>query len=218
MTTATPRRLGSAGEADLWCLDLRVSEADLASLARSLAEPERERAARLARPELWRRYVAARAGLRELLGGYLAVPPDSLRFAEGPHGKPALAGGPFFSVSHSGELALYAVSTSRDLGVDVEEVRPVPGAGGIARKWFSAGEMEAYRRAGGDGSDSAFLLIWTRREAYLKAIGTGLLGLGSREEIDPELWETHELRPAEGYLGALVVARAPVSRAGRHPG
>ena len=158
--------------------------------------------------------MAARAGLRHILAAYLELAPRLLEIVEGQHGKPRLPGGPHFSLSHSGELALCAVSRSREVGVDLEQLRPVPEAEGIVRKWFTRREQEAYFRALLDRPESAFFEAWTRKEAYLKALGTGLSGLAAREDVDPGRWEAHQVLPARGYVGTLVqeLAAAPGTR------
>jgi 4'-phosphopantetheinyl transferase len=202
---ASVTRIGSA---DIWSIDLKPPEAALGSELQSLSEAERERASRLTtRPEAWRRFVAGRAGLRRVLAGYLHVAPASLVLVEGPQGKPEVSNGPFFSLSHSGDLALCAVSPARRIGVDVEQLRPVAGAEQIARRWFTVSELEAYLEARAAQPDQAFLRVWTRKEAYLKALGTGLAGLSPRADVDRQVWDVHDLEPGEGYLAALVVER-----------
>jgi len=212
--TPDTARLASLGDVAVFRIDLRISEADLAARLGSLSEEERERAARLAsHPRAQRRFVAARAGLRAVLGAHRGASPASLVFGEGPHGKPELGGGPFFSLSHSEDLALCALSPSRRLGVDVEAVRAVPEAEAIARRWFTASERVAYEGVRAARPEEAFFRVWTRKEAYLKALGTGLAGLSAREEVDGSLWEVSDLEPGPGYLAALVVER----RGAAHP-
>jgi len=128
--------------------------------------------------------------------------------AEGPRGKPEVAGDLRFSVSHSAGLALYAVVRGRETGVDVERLRPVSHADRIAQQWFCEEERRTYLAGRTAAPELAFFGMWTRREAYLKAVGIGLVGSGAREPIDLARWEVHELAPAQGYVGALVVERA----------
>ena len=95
-----------------------------------LSPDERERAARLKVPDVAHRFRSGRALLRGLLGTYLALPPDSLRFRYNHHGKPALDGqngpdGLCFNLSHSGDLLVVALGRGREIGVDVEQVRAV---------------------------------------------------------------------------------------------
>ena len=205
--TARCERIACIDGVDLWRMILDLQEEELARCWEALSPPDRERARRLSRPEVRRRFVAARAGLRRVLAGYIAVPPCSFLLQEGPHGKPELQEGPRFSLSHSGDLALCAVARDREVGVDVEQLRPVPEADSIARRWFSEEEMAAYRVAADARLDGAFLRSWTRREAFLKAIGLGLSDAEAGTAIDPERWELHEVRPGEGFVGALAVER-----------
>jgi 4'-phosphopantetheinyl transferase len=150
--------------------------------------------------------VAARAGLRQVLAGYGASAPEALTFTTGAHGKPALPGGPGFSLAHCEDLALCAVAPGREVGVDLERVRVVPEAEAIIGRWFGEGERQAWAAAG--RSERAFIRLWTRREAFLKALGVGFGEDGPLRELDPDRWELFDLVPAEGHLGALIVARA----------
>jgi 4'-phosphopantetheinyl transferase len=200
--------MGRVGGVDLWRMAIDLPEARLGAHRATLSAAERERAGRLRRPEVQGRFVAARAGLRFVVAGYLGVAPGAVAVAEGPRGKPEVAGGPRFSVSHSAGLAIYAVAGDRETGVDVERLRPVSHADRIAQQWFCEEERRAYLAGRGAAPELTFFRMWTRREAYLKAIGIGLVGSGAREPIDLARWEVYELAPAEGYVGALVVERA----------
>ncbi|HTP52950.1 MAG TPA: 4'-phosphopantetheinyl transferase superfamily protein [Anaeromyxobacteraceae bacterium] len=201
------------GDSDLWRIELSLPDGDLAGRMECLVERERQRALRLERPDARRRFVAARAGLRHVLARHRRVPPVSVDLVDGINGKPEVRGGPHFSLSHSGELALCAVSSSGRVGVDLERLRPVGEADEMARRWFGDQEREAYRQALRQRPESAFLEVWTRKEAYLKAVGAGLSGLSPRDEVDLDRWEIHPLRPAEGYVGALVQERTATAPA-----
>ena len=204
--TGGRENIGRVGGVALRLLHLGLPDPELSQRWSDLSTAERERADQLSRPEVRRRFIAARSGLRRVLASYLSVPPRSLEFFKGPQGKPALPGGPQFNLSHSDDLALCAVAHGRQVGIDLERLRRIPERDDIARQWFREEEREAYH-AESASRDSAFLRLWTRREAYLKAIGTGLAGLETSSAIDPERWEVHELRPFDGYVGALVVER-----------
>ncbi|HQR68933.1 MAG TPA: 4'-phosphopantetheinyl transferase superfamily protein, partial [Thermoanaerobaculia bacterium] len=115
-------------------------------------------------------------------------------------------GGPRFSLSHSDAVAVFAFSAVREVGIDVEHVRPVPEADSILGRWFAEAERRAWITS--DRGDGAFVRLWTRREAYLKALGVGFSEDGAPREMDPSRWEVHDLEPAPGYLGALVVERS----------
>ena len=207
--TGGREKVGRPGGVDLWVMRLDPPEADVAACWEALSAPERERAARLSRAEVRRRFVVARGGLRHVLAAHLAAPARSLAFEPGLHGKPMLPGGPRFSLSHSGDLALCAVAQEREVGVDVERLRPIPEADDIARRWFAEDDLAAYRTARGARRESVFLLLWTRREAWLKAIGLGLSDGSARTPIDTGRWELHDLFPDEAFVGALAVERVP---------
>src|SRR3954454_7417402 len=141
-----------------------------------LAPDERARAAAIALDERRRRYTEVRASLRHLLQCYLRVPVITLAY--GPHGKPELAqrgAGIVFSVSHGRGHAVIAVARGRALGVDLEHV--VEGGGAtlaVAERIFAARESAALRALPRAELGRRFTAVWTRKEAYVKALGTGL--------------------------------------------
>jgi 4'-phosphopantetheinyl transferase len=140
-----------------------------------LSAPERERASRFAFARDRERYVLARATLRRLLGSVLGLAPEALRFSEGPFGKPALAPAQAlrFNLSHSGEHALYAFGLERELGVDLELARAEVDVEGVGRLVFSAQEQRAFAALPEAGRRAAFFQLWARKEALIKAEGTG---------------------------------------------
>lgn len=167
--------LGHA-EVHVWRRGLaRYDEAD--ALVGVLSEEERLRAARFVFERDAARYIVGRASLRQILSAYLGVAPDRIGFSYGPHGKPALAfpREPLtFNVSHSGDLALYAVSWDRRVGVDVERARHVDDLQGLAAQVFAPAEREELASLPVDQRASAFFEGWTRKEAFIKAVGDGL--------------------------------------------
>jgi 4'-phosphopantetheinyl transferase len=150
--------------------------------------------------------VAARAALRRLLADATGARPEALALEAGRDGKPRLPGGPRFSVSHAGDLALVALDPARELGVDLEPVRVVPEAADIAERWFAPEERALLRAAGADGG-AAFARVWTRREAWLKGLGVGLDEAFAGRPVDLARWTLHDLVPAPGHAGALAIAR-----------
>lgn len=202
------------------------------ALWRSLSEDERARGARFKFDRHRYRYVSARAALRRLLARYAAVEPAELVFDYGLQGKPridqpAAARGISFNMSHSGDLALLAFTIGPRIGVDIEAVRNMPNALGIARRFFTVDEAELLSTAN-DVSD-CFFRFWTRKEAVIKAVGTGLAtplsdfdvssGLQSDEpwrtvrvaSLPDNLWAVHDLPAADGYRAAICVETAPVA-------
>jgi 4'-phosphopantetheinyl transferase len=174
-------------------------------------------------------YVAGRGLLRALLGRYLGEAPASLELSYGEHGKPALGGpnaasGLSFNLSHSGGLAVYAFAKGRDLGIDVERIKPDFVSEDIARRYFSAREVDDLLSLPPEKRPVAFFDCWTRKEAYLKARGAGLQipldsfsvsllpgrpagFLGGVESC----WRLAAFHPAEGYPAAVVFDGTPRS-------
>jgi 4'-phosphopantetheinyl transferase len=222
-----PARLGP-GEVHVWAarLDLPLPPGRLALLS----EDERARAARFHFERDRRRFVAARALLRELVGSYLATDPAAVRFIHGPRGKPALAAPADelrFNVSHSDEIALLAFARGCELGLDVERERELPEADEIASRYFSPAERVALGRLPADERARAFFRCWTRKEAFIKATGDGLsrpldsfdvtLAPGEPARLlrvadDPDAAGRYwlgALEPAAGFAAALVVDGVP---------
>lgn len=154
--------------------DLDADPRDDRDLDAVLDPAERARAARFAFPHLQRRYRVGRATLRCALGAWTGQPPGSLVFELGPQGKPALPGGPAFNVSHAAGRLLLAIAPQGRLGVDIELLHPVEDLEAIARHNFADDEREAVLATPTADRDRAFLEIWTRKEALIKALGGGL--------------------------------------------
>jgi 4'-phosphopantetheinyl transferase len=128
------------------------------------------------------RMLATRAGLRQVLAGYLGCAPAEVPLAVAEGGKPYIAGGPQFNLSHGGELAMLAVA-QREVGIDVELQRPVPRALAIARRVLDAATVERLAALPAAELDDAFLAAWTAMEARQKCLGQGVFGrhVGSDE-------------------------------------
>ncbi|MYA22450.1 MAG: 4'-phosphopantetheinyl transferase superfamily protein, partial [Gemmatimonadetes bacterium] len=151
----------SDDEIHVWCVELDAAGKE-AALAACLSEEERGRASGLLSGTHQRRFVAARGMLRQLLGRYLGQDPGAVAFARGAHGKPFLTeGGLDFNVSHTHELALYAIARDREVGVDVEWMRPQVAHEQIAARFFSLEEQEALAQVPDEERRAAFYNIWT---------------------------------------------------------
>lgn len=187
---------------DLWVLPLRPREADEALLD----ERERARLQRLRVAEKRRQLLAAQADLRRVLGRYRERPPEQIRFAYGPHGKPWLPEDPDlgFNLSHSAQLAVVAVGRGLEIGVDLEHVARERAFLRLARRYFDAAE-HAWLEGRPEATRAAdFYRIWTLKEAYLKAIGTGLTVPPASFRIDlerdpPALATTHDGDDADAW-------------------
>ncbi len=207
-----PARLTLSGsDVHVWRARLDVDTATLACLSRSISPDERARAERFRRPADRRAFVAARGVLRRILARYVGVSPCALSFAYGPFGKPELsrAGGSrplAFNLSHSGDRAIYAIAASMDVGVDIEQVRPFADFERLARRRFSAADVQALDDLPPDRRQSMFFVYWVRQEASVKATGEGLHGLGSRRA---DRLTIVDLAPFRGFVAAFAVHGLP---------
>lgn len=159
----------------LWRVLLDVVPADRSSLS----PDELERAEKLVQLEHRQRFIAMRSAVRGVLGSYLQMAPDSIRFAYGKKGKPALLNGQNsldlrFNVSHSESLGILAVTSGCEVGVDVETRQEVLEFMAVARRFFSRREYQALCELPEGLRQRAFLRCWTRKESYVKALGEGL--------------------------------------------
>src|SRR6267378_2713952 len=167
------------GDVHVFCAALDQSLARMEQLAETLSADEHQRAARFHFEKDKNHYVAGRGMLREILGRLLGVEPGELIFAYGVHGKPCLAMPPVknslhFNVAHSDSLVVYAVSREHEVGIDVERIRPVREVEDIAAHIFSKPERAQWRLLADDKKTEAFFYCWVRKEAWLKAGGSGI--------------------------------------------
>lgn len=177
--TAPPQMTLTTDEVHVWRIHLNQSPTVVQSLETTLSADEQRRAAAYHFEPDRLHFIVARGALRTILGYYLNVPPPTLRFGYGKHGKPALltrrcARVLRFNVTHAHELALVAVTVDRDVGIDLEYCRPLPAAETIAAQFFSRSEQAALAAIALEHRPHAFFTCWTRKEAYLKAQGDGL--------------------------------------------
>jgi 4'-phosphopantetheinyl transferase len=176
--TPTPGLSLSADAVHVWRADLDLEAGRLRSLEQNLSVDERARAARFRFAQDRKRFIAARGLLRQIVAYYLNMAARELRFGYGAHGKPFLAepkySGLHFNVSHSLDLALIAVAYEREVGVDIEHVRTDIAVKEIAEIVLSGPEKHALSRFVGEAKRMAFLQLWTRKEAYIKADGRGV--------------------------------------------
>ena len=218
----------SADEVHVWRASLNQPHLTLQYLDGLLASEERERAARFHFERDRHHFIAARGLLRDILARYLKLPPESLQIKYSSYGKPFLAdecGGEWlrFNVSHSGELALFAFSRGRELGIDIEKIRKDLPHQQLASDFFSRQEVDALQALPAHLQQEAFFLCWTRKEAYIKGVGEGLsLPLhsfdvsltpgapasllavrGNAEEA--ARWTLQALEPGPNYHATLVV-------------
>ncbi len=220
-------------EVHLWYADLIRPPEAVAELGRLLAPDEEARAGRFRFEKHRRRFIVRRGLLRRLLGAYLGREGASLEFSYGERDKPAVAAESRrepaarleFNLSDSEDLVAYAVARGVEIGVDVEVLRPMPDALSISESFFSEPERVDLRSVPASTREETFFNCWTRKEAYLKAIGEGLaepldsfsVSLVPGEEArfldfrseaeDPETWSLFHLRPTRDSVGALALRR-----------
>lgn len=145
---------------------------------------ERERAARFHFETLRNSFIVSHGWLRAVLGRYLNADPRGLEFTFGHRRKPALQGMPLqFNLSHSGTMAACAVVRNEEVGIDIEHIRPMSDLESIARKFFHPEEWRKLLALSDDDRTPAFFRCWTRKEAYIKAVGEGLFADLDRFEV-----------------------------------
>ena len=178
-------------------------------LLSSLAPTERQRLGALRHPADQERFLRARAGLRLLLARSLGCPAAGVTIETGPHGKPFCPAGPWFNISHSGDLILLALHPGHRVGVDVERLRPGLAWAAIARRVLREDEQRLLEQLPLEAREQGFLSLWCALEAELKAAGTGFSGLSRRRcghpadaAQDIRRWS---LVLPPGYLGAAVL-------------
>ena len=160
----------------IWALQIGSSDEVADVFDPILVPDEKERAGRFRFDHLRRSFVITRGVLRCLLGSYLALHPSAIRLQYGPKGKPVVApDAPVdFNLSHSGEMAVFAFTAGCPIGVDLERVRVLDELQAIASRFFCPEETAEIISLPQDQRERAFFNCWTRKEAYVKAVGDGL--------------------------------------------
>ena len=212
----------------MWRAATDLAPSHLRRFQQTLSAAERERAGRFCFRKDRERFVAARGLLRTILARYLEVAPNQLRLSSNSHGKPALAlesGGDrlCFNVAHSHRMALFAVTRQKEIGVDIERIRPDLANEMIARRFFSPHEVATLLALPENLRREAFFTCWTRKEAYVKARGEGLsfpldlftvsLAPGDLPALlrvegnvqESSRWSLHNLCPGPDYVAALAI-------------
>lgn len=197
----------------LWTIDRRtVSATQLQAMRQTLNEAERVKVARFRFEGLRKTAVISRGSVRIILSQLLGIPPETIQFITNAHGKPALMPpAPLhFNVAHSGDFVLVAVAKTA-VGVDIEKIKPAIEYGMIAQRYFSEWETAVFHTIPAADQPQAFYNCWTRKEAYLKAIGTGLttkldsFDVEFRADREPKLLKTrHRPRDVEKWRLMMV--------------
>ncbi len=213
------------GDVHLWAVSAGVDGQALTALKNVLSATEIAAASRYRFEELQRAYVLRHGCLRWLIGAYLDIAARDVLIGIGEFGKPFLSDPKTdlrFNMSHSGPLNLFAFANALEVGVDIEQIRGLSDARAIAERFFSAEEQSDFRSIDDASILPAFYEVWTRKEAYVKAVGSGLSVApasfcvtvranqpaalvhisGDREAA--EKWQIHTFAPTDGFVCSLA--------------
>jgi len=212
----------TSGTVHLWTIDLDPPDG-VSAFVGLLSGAERVRAARFRTTELRLRFIVAHGALRAILAAYTGTAASAIRLETMAAGKPFVPDARVaFNLSHSDGLAVCAVTTDGHIGVDVERVRPVVDADSIVKRYFATREAREYAALSVADRTAAFFSTWTRKEAFVKAIGDGLQCPLDSFEVDiaptaaePRIainanrgeWYLRSFEPAPGYMGAVAYDR-----------
>jgi 4'-phosphopantetheinyl transferase len=212
----------------VWRTPLDLPHNTLYQLAATLTPDEQLRAERFRFERDRRRFVVGRGVLRHILSRYQLITPEQLQFNYNVYGKPILVETDniqpiAFNLSHSHELAVYALTIHGIVGIDLEWLR-VTNLEQIAKRFFSAREYTEISLLEGKQKQIRFFRYWTLKEAYLKAIGRGI---GELEQVEIDLsletqtahlrlleqtpmtnWFLYSFTPANGYIAAVAIEQA----------
>lgn len=221
-----PGKLPGADEIHLWQTDFDEAPANGGILLRTLSPSEQERARRFVFEAHRWRYLVARSWLRSVLGACLNLPPRAVPLTVNTQGKPCIAAeanhaGLQFNLSHGGRLALLAVTTGREIGVDLQGALPATTWPAIAGRFCTPDEWEHVQALPPAMRATAFAEIWTRKEAAGKALGEGLTSRIFSIAVGPANWGTVGCGegllvwslPTQDQFAAAIAVRGPI-RAG----
>jgi 4'-phosphopantetheinyl transferase len=213
-----------AGEIHVWRFSLEQPQDRVDDFFGMLSPEERARAERGLLERVRRQAIVGRGFLRRTIARYLDRDPSSLSFTFNNYGKPALPeSGLSFNLTHSDGRGLLAVTRIGELGVDLERVRPMQDLEAIARRFFAPGEVEVLVSVEESLRELAFFQCWTRKEAFIKALGEGLARPLDQFEVslrpgeparlvwvkdaenEPAGWRFHHLTPWPEYVGCVAI-------------
>lgn len=211
----------------VWCVNLLQPEPVLTKLTSLLNNDERERANRFMFAKHKNAFTVARGVLRLILGKYLQQSPESIEFAYAHYGKPYLPDNKlFFNLSHSNELAVYALCHTEMMGIDIEYVPKPIEHDALVTRFFSQYEIQQFRKLTPEQKQLGFFSGWTRKEAFIKAVGQGLsypldeFSVILTPEVEPLLfmsgdaavpqteWSLYSLNPAIDYVAAIAIQQS----------
>ncbi|MEM7315667.1 MAG: 4'-phosphopantetheinyl transferase superfamily protein [Planctomycetota bacterium] len=217
-----------AGQVHIWRLSLRTQDGDYEPFTATLDDQEKERGARFIFAKHRERFIVGRARVRELLSSYADCDPDEFEYTYDNLGKPRFKDETLdqrikFNFSNSADLGLLAVTLETELGVDLEKIRPMHDMMGMAKRYFAESETEQLFALDEPDRPDAFFRCWTRKEAYLKAVGKGLtfplrdveVSLLPQDDCcihninsdadNANRWSLIHVAPHDNYHGALAI-------------
>lgn len=218
----------ATGDVHIWRVSLKQSAPDVYSLSQVLSGDELARSQKFRFEKDRASFIIGRGVLRTILGRYLSIEARRLSFGYGPRGKPYLSeafcnGHLLFNLSHSHDLALYAFTIDRRIGIDLEYLRPIVDYPQISARFFSSNESAKLHALPEEQKLEAFYNCWTRKEAYIKATGEGLFLALDQFEVsltpgepaqllsvdghpaEVSRWSLETIIPDEGYLASIIV-------------
>lgn len=223
----TPDAKIEAKQIHVWRAPLDLSELQTENLLKILSVDEIERAQRFHFKKDYKRFISGRGMLRQILALYLRTEAQDIEFAYNSYGKPLIKadsdGDAFsFNLSHSGGLMLFAITQGREIGIDIEHIRSDIEVLQIAQRFFTPDEIRSLKQFHGNLQIERFYQYWTRKEAFLKAIGMGVNF--PLEQVDASLqngkiwspvqitdhrknpgWHSKDIFPDQDYMAAIVV-------------
>lgn len=201
-----------------------LNENELTGFRKILSEDENTKAGRYKFDYLKNNYTACRGFLREILSGYTGIIPSKIKFSYSEFGKPFLKDSNIrFNVSHSGNTGIIAVNTEDELGIDIELKREVPDLLSLSERFFSKSEITELNKTDSGKLTDSFFYCWTRKEAFIKALGTGLqyplncFSVSVTDDADPEIteiendvsearkWKLYNLLASKDYISSLAI-------------
>lgn len=198
----------------LWIVPFDTPDRDIEELRALLSADEREKVGRYRFEADRNCYIITRGILRQLIGQYIDLAPQDLLFEYNPHGKPLLPQSPLaFNVSHSGNFALLAFSATGSIGVDIELIRSNFTFSRLVPRYFSSDQITEIEQS--QNPRATFFKLWTLKEAFIKAIGTGIfhdlnsltIQLTTAHFTHPEnhkRWSVNPLNIHPNYAAAVI--------------
>jgi len=224
MTTSPPAL--DKHQVHVWTIQLESGKAEAAHLAALLSAAETSRAERMRIPQVKQRFIIARGSLRRILALYTGGNAAALDFEYGQAGKPHLGNnsGLHFNLSYSHHVAKVAVAMHREVGVDIQAIAQVSDEESVARLMFSPAELSDLLSQPAHERQLAFTQTWVRKEAYIKALGTGFsrpahqfcvsstaadtdaLRSDENNRLAGAEWRLMQIEAPDGYCAALAAA------------